>query len=121
MRPDPVAINLNWFTGRTVTDGISMIRPAKKTKTQILTKLPFESKGYWGYPKAYCEIWQSELTITSDYIEKNGVLVFESEVTIVGYYSIIELKDAIEVSGVKIEKAIGLNICSLHQITLGEA
>lgn len=81
-----------------------MIRPGKKEEAQILTKLSFESKGYWGYPKEYFEIWKPELTITPDYIEKNDVLVFESEGTIVGYYSIIELENDMAVSGIKIDK-----------------
>jgi GNAT superfamily N-acetyltransferase len=81
-----------------------MIRPGKKEEAQILTELSFESKGYWGYPKEYFEIWKPELTITPDYIEKNDVLVFESDGAIVGYYSIIELENDMVVSGTKIVK-----------------
>jgi GNAT superfamily N-acetyltransferase len=85
-----------------------MIRSAEKEEVQILTKLSFESKGYWAYPKEYLEVWNPELTITSDYIEKNDVLVFESEGAVLGYYSIIELEDDIETSGVKIDKGYWL-------------
>ena len=85
-----------------------MIRPGKREEAQILTRLSFESKGYWAYPKEYFDVWKPELTITSDYIEKNDVLVFESEGAIVGYYSIVELENGIEVSGIKIEKGYWL-------------
>ena len=85
-----------------------MIRPAEKEDAQILTGLSFESKGFWAYPKEYFDVWKPELTITSDYIEKNDVLVFESEGAIVGYYSIVELENGIEVSVIKIEKGYWL-------------
>ncbi len=81
-----------------------MIRPAKKEDAQSLTKLSFESKGHWGYPKEYFEIRKSELTITPGYITKNDVHVFEIEGVIIGYFSIIELENEIEISGSKIDK-----------------
>jgi GNAT superfamily N-acetyltransferase len=81
-----------------------MIRPAEKEEAQVLTRLSFESKGYWAYPKEYYDVWKPELTITSDYIAKNDVLVFESEGAVIGYYSIVELENDIEVSGIKIDK-----------------
>jgi GNAT superfamily N-acetyltransferase len=85
-----------------------MIRPAEMNEAQVLTNLSFESKGYWAYPKEYFDIWKSELTLTRDYIEKNDVLVFESEGVIVGYYSIIELENDLAVSGIKINKGYWL-------------
>ncbi len=85
-----------------------MIRPANREDAQFLTGLSFKSKGFWGYPKEYFEVWKPELTITPDYIEKNDVLVFESGGAIVGYYSIIELENDIEVSGAKIDKGFWL-------------
>jgi len=85
-----------------------MIRPAEKEDAQILTRISFESKGFWAYPKEYFDVWKPELTITSDYIEKNDVLVFESEGAIVGYYSIVELENDIEASGIKIDKGYWL-------------
>lgn len=75
-----------------------MIRPAKANEFQILTTISFDSKGYWGYPKEYFDIWKNELTIRSEYIEKNEVFVFEDDSKIAGYYSIVEVEENIEVS-----------------------
>jgi len=87
-----------------------MIRHAKKSQAEILTKISFKSKGYWGYPRKYFNRWSDELTITSDYIRKNDVFVFENENNgeTIGYYSIVELEDDIEVSGIKINKGFWL-------------
>lgn len=85
-----------------------MIRPANNDEANILTKISFESKGYWNYPEEYFEIWKNELTISSDYIEKNKVFVFQLEDSIIGYYSIVELKEDIEISGINIGKGYWL-------------
>lgn len=75
-----------------------MIRQAKISDAEFLTKLSFESKGYWGYPEAFFKVWSSELTITPGYITENDVVLYEIDGFIVGYYSIIELNKDIEVS-----------------------
>ncbi|MBA3028704.1 MAG: hypothetical protein FP816_07830 [Desulfobacteraceae bacterium] len=64
-----------------------MIRPAHTDEAEILTQISFASKGYWKYPENYFEIWKNELTISSDYIEKNDVFVFEVDGATIGYYS----------------------------------
>jgi GNAT superfamily N-acetyltransferase len=88
--------------------GISMIRSAKKEEADILTQISYKSKEYWNYPQAYFEVWNRELTITSDYIEKNDVFVFELDGAVVGYYSLVELSEDIEVSGITIKKGFWL-------------
>jgi GNAT superfamily N-acetyltransferase len=67
-----------------------MIRAAIKEEAKILTKISFESKKYWGYPKEYFNIWKSELTIQPGYIEKNDVYLLENNGEIAGYYSVVE-------------------------------
>jgi GNAT superfamily N-acetyltransferase len=89
---------------RSVSETISMIRHAKKEEAKILTRLSIESKRYWRYPKEYIQIWNEELIITPEYIEKNDVIAFEDDGKIVGYYSIVELNDDVEISGIKIDK-----------------
>jgi GNAT superfamily N-acetyltransferase len=84
------------------------IRPARESDAPTLTALSFESKGHWGYPNEYFEIWKNELTITTEYIEKNDVFVWEEENEIPGYYSIIELTDDVELTGITIEKGFWL-------------
>ena len=67
-----------------------MIRHAKIQEAEILTKISFRSKGYWGYPKEYYDIWADELTIGPDYIKNNDVFVFANDGEINGYYSIVD-------------------------------
>jgi GNAT superfamily N-acetyltransferase len=86
-----------------------MIRHARSAEAGLLTKISFESKGYWGYPKEYFDIWVNELTINPAYIKKNTVFVLENSGVIIGYYSIVTLDEDIEVSGIKIEKGFWLD------------
>jgi hypothetical protein len=81
-----------------------MIRSAKMVDSQALTEISFTSKGYWNYPKEYFEIWKDELTISPEYILKNEVFVYEIDKAIVGYYSVVELKEDIKNSGIRIGK-----------------
>lgn len=97
-----------------------MIRSAKAEDADILTPISFESKGYWGYPKAYFEIWHNELTITPEYINKNDVLVFKNDRVILGYYSIAELQDDGELSGIKIKKGFWLEHMFIVQSHIGQ-
>lgn len=85
-----------------------MIRSATPNEASILTRISFASKGYWRYPKEYFEIWNGELTINSDYIDKNDVFVYELDGSIVGYYSLVELLEDIDVSGIIIRKGFWL-------------
>ena len=85
-----------------------MIRAAKKEEALILTRLSFKSKGYWNYPQKYFRVWQNELTINQGYIEKNDVFVFELDGEVVGYYSLIEVLEDIEVDAVTITKGVWL-------------
>jgi GNAT superfamily N-acetyltransferase len=97
-----------------------MIRSAKCSEADILTKISFESKGYWGYPKAFFDVWTDELTISSDYIQSNDVFVVEQEGAIVGYYSIVELKDDIDVAGIRIDKGFWLEHMFIEPSSIGK-
>jgi GNAT superfamily N-acetyltransferase len=97
-----------------------MIRKAKTKEADILTKISFSSKGYWNYPKEYYEIWSEELTISSDYIHNNDVFVFENKGKIVAYYSIVELKNDIEVSGFIIGKGFWLEHMFIEPQSIGK-
>lgn len=97
-----------------------MIRPAQNDEAKILTKISFASKGYWNYPQEYFEIWKNELTISSDYIEKNNVVVFEIEGFVVGYYSIANLPEDIEISGIKIGKGYWLEHMFVEPLHIGK-
>jgi len=79
-----------------------MIRPARQEKAAMLTRLSFESKGFWRYPPEYFKTWKKELTISADYIKINQVHVYETEQTVAGYYAIVELPEGIEISGIRL-------------------
>jgi GNAT superfamily N-acetyltransferase len=85
-----------------------VIRQAKEAEAEQLTKISFKSKGHWGYPKEYFDIWIDELTISPAYIKKNAVFVVENHGVLIGYYSIVELNQDIEISGIKIQKGFWL-------------
>jgi GNAT superfamily N-acetyltransferase len=97
-----------------------MIREATVQESEILTKISFSAKGYWNYPKEFFEIWSTELTVSSEYIQKNDVFVFEKDGTIVGYYSIVELNDDIAVSGIKISKGYWLEHMFVEPHNIGK-
>ena len=48
-----------------------MIRRAKPSEAEILTRISFESKAHWGYPEAWFAIWDDELTISTTDIQNN--------------------------------------------------
>lgn len=107
----PVTIVAPFSNGsplQTLTSEIVMIRSGKSNEADVLTEISFASKGYWHYPEEYFKAWHNELTISSEYIEENDVLVFEKRDAIIGYYSIVELKENIEISGIKIDKGFWL-------------
>ncbi len=97
-----------------------MIRPAKQNEANILTKISFLSKGYWNYPQEYFEIWNNELTINPGYIEKNDVYVYENGGAVVGYYSIVELSEDIDISGIKIGKGFWLEHMFIEPLHIGK-
>lgn len=69
------------------------IRPASIDDSIALTNISFASKQYWNYPKEYFEIWKDELTITADYIKNNAVYVAEESNQVLGYFSLVEVKN----------------------------
>ena len=66
------------------------IEKANSADNEILTEITKKSKAYWGYSEEQILQWNSNLTISIDYIEKNDVfkLVFQNK--IIGYYSYIK-------------------------------
>jgi GNAT superfamily N-acetyltransferase len=85
------------------------IRHAKSPDCTTLTDVSFRAKKYWNYPDEYMERWKDELAITPAYIESNTVFVGELEDKIVGFYSLIEIQQDLEIGSVLIEKGIWLD------------
>ena|SRR5690349_7993237 len=65
-----------------------MIRPATADEATTLTQIALDSKNYWGYPQHWLKLWEPELTISSEFIEKNPVFVSESDGEIRGFYAL---------------------------------
>jgi len=61
------------------------IRHAKPDEAAQLTQIAFAAKRYWGYPEAYISLWQNDLTISPEFIEKNNVFVFIQMDRIMGF------------------------------------
>ncbi len=68
-----------------------MIRSAVKSDSDRLTRLSFSSKRYWNYPEQYFDTWETELTISKEYIDSNHVFICEEDGKCIGYYSIARL------------------------------
>jgi len=63
-------------------------RDALPNEAAALTQLALASKRYWKYPEEWIEIWTDDLTISSEYIEKNMVVVAEGGTELLGFVSI---------------------------------
>ena len=73
-----------------------MIRRALPEEASTLTTIALEAKRYWGYPEHWIKHWESDLTITSDFVRDQHVYVAEVEGEIRGFYALC-------VSGLKAE------------------
>ncbi|MBM7868478.1 GNAT family N-acetyltransferase [Heliobacterium gestii] len=85
-----------------------LIRQALPTEGNLLTDISFLSKQYWNYPKEYFEVWKNELTITADYITENTVFVAEVDGKVVGYESVVEVKEDFRAGNVVVKKGFWL-------------
>lgn len=65
-----------------------MIRPASADEASVLTKIAHDAKRHWGYPEHWIKHWESDLTISSDFIRDNHVYVAEEDGEIQGFYAL---------------------------------
>ena len=65
-----------------------MIRPASVEDAETLTKIALDAKRYWGYPEHWIKHWESDLTISPDFIRDNHVYVAEKDREIRGFYAL---------------------------------
>jgi GNAT superfamily N-acetyltransferase len=65
-----------------------MIRPAVTSEASALTNMAVEAKRYWGYPEHWIKHWESDLTISPDFIRDNHVYVAENDGEIRGFYAL---------------------------------
>lgn len=84
------------------------IRPAKAGDSEALTALSLASKRYWEYPDSYFDVWKNELTITPEYIENNSVFAAVRGDSIIGYFSVTEVKESFHAGSVFVDKGFWL-------------
>jgi GNAT superfamily N-acetyltransferase len=73
-----------------------MIRQAATDEASVLTTIAFEAKRYWGYPEDWIRHWESDLTISPEFVREHHVYVAEADGEIRGFYALC-------VSGAKAE------------------
>src|SRR5215216_2325865 len=73
-----------------------MIRPASADDASVLTTIAQEAKRHWGYPEHWIKHWESDLTISSDFIRDNHVYVAEEDGEIQGFYALSVAGDKAE-------------------------
>ena len=65
------------------------IRRALPKESPALTEIAHDAKRHWGYPEHWIQHWQSDLTISSDFVSKNPVYVAEHEGELMGFYALV--------------------------------
>jgi N-acetylglutamate synthase-like GNAT family acetyltransferase len=65
-----------------------MIRRAAPEEADTLTQIALDAKRHWGYPEHWIKHWESDLTITADFIREHQVYVAEQEGEVRGFYAL---------------------------------
>ena len=64
------------------------IRRSTPEEAATLTQIALDAKRHWGYPDHWIQHWESDLTISSDFIRDNHVYVAEENGAIRGFYAL---------------------------------
>lgn len=73
-----------------------MIRRATTAEAPVLTQIAHDAKRHWGYPEHWITHWESDLTISPDFITANQVFVVERDGEIHGFYALCVAGDKAE-------------------------
>jgi len=65
-----------------------MIRRAVPDESATLTRIALDAKRHWGYPDNWIKHWESDLTISPEFITNNQVYVAEQGGEIQGFYAL---------------------------------
>ena len=65
-----------------------MIRRAVPDESATLTRIALDAKRHWGYPDDWIKHWESDLTISPEFINNNQVYVAEQGGEIQGFYAL---------------------------------
>jgi len=71
-----------------------MIRRSSPEDAETLTTIALDAKRHWGYPEHWIRHWESDLTISSDFIRDNHVYVAEENGEIRGFYALCVADDS---------------------------
>ena len=66
-----------------------MIRPASLDEASILTTIALDAKRHWGYPEHWIKLWESDITITPEFIRDNHVYIADENGEVVGFYALV--------------------------------
>jgi GNAT superfamily N-acetyltransferase len=83
-----------------------MIRPASADEATSLTKMALDAKRHWGYPEHWIKHWESDLTISSDFIRDNHVYVAEENGEVRGFYALCVTGDKAELEHMWVTPAL---------------
>jgi GNAT superfamily N-acetyltransferase len=64
------------------------IRRSSPDEAATLTTIALEAKRHWGYPEHWIRHWESDLTVTADFIRDNHVYVAVVEGEVCGFYAL---------------------------------
>jgi len=88
-----------------------MIRKASPEDSATLTQIALDAKRHWGYPEHWIKHWESDLTITREFISNNHVYVAEFGGEIRGFYALCAIGDKAELEHMWVSPAyIGTGI-----------
>lgn len=65
-----------------------LIRRASPEDIIALTQIAHEAKRHWGYPENWIKHWESDLTISPDFVVANQVFLAEKDNQILGFYAL---------------------------------
>ena len=83
-----------------------MIRRSSPEDAATLTTIALEAKRHWGYPEHWIKHWESDLTISSDFIRDNHVYVAEENGEIHGFYALCVADDKAELEHMWVTPAV---------------
>ena len=72
------------------------IRRALPEEASTLTRIALDAKRYWGYPEHWIKHWESDLTISSEFIRDNHVYVADEDGETRGFYALCVRGDKAE-------------------------
>jgi N-acetylglutamate synthase-like GNAT family acetyltransferase len=84
---------------------ILTVRAAIPSEASELTQIARDAKRHWGYPEHWVKHWESDLTITADFIRDNQVYVAEEEGEIRGFYALSVTGDKAELEHMWVKPA----------------